>query len=853
MLLTSHRRLISICALLALSMSSCASLTSQISHLPHLTRAELHRAQAQSSKIFDSHGHLIRTLHGEQNRTDVPLRSVPMHVQNAIIAIEDQRFYQHNGVDIHAIFRALATNVTSGSVQQGGSTITQQYVKNAIISPGHEAARTLTRKLDEAALARQLEERWSKKKILDRYLNTVYFGEGAYGIQAAANTYFGKPVPKIDLAEGALLAGMVQSPDYFDPYKDPKAAKARRAVVLGKMVQLGWVAPGKAKRAAAAHLHLQRAKGKNRFPAPYFVDYVQRLITYDPRFSALGKTVAQRTRRLFQGGLRIHTTIDLRDEAAAEQAITTELPYRSDPHAALVAIDPKNGYVKAMVGGRDWFAPVNSDPFSKLNLAILAEPGVGSVKNAADSANRAPGTGRQAGSSFKPFALATAIAQGISLSKVYQAAPCMTFPHANNGGPWRVCNYEGEAFGKMPLLEATVNSVNVVYAQLIMEVGAQNVVDTARRMGIRTPLLPVDSAVLGTNPVNALDMASAYGTFATNGIHHPPVAITRIEDARGRVLYQNHSRPTTALDPAVSYVTTTALEQVIQRGTGIAAGIGRPAAGKTGTAEQYRDAWFVGYTPDLVASVWMGYPEGEIEMKPSCLGAVGACRVTRSITTGGVVGGSFPARIWHSFMMKALIGTPPHPFPKPNVQVVTVTIDTRTGCLAGPFTPLVDQAPAAFRPGGQPKKTCPQKGDTAAMPDVTGLRLAEALATLTRAGLRVIQNKQISHTHPPGRVLDQSPSAGTRVKPSARVTITVSVKSGTGGAAAAAKADVPNVLGLSRRAAQRALSPDFQANVVIKKESGHWKHNRGLVWKQSPSGGSRAEVGSTVTIWVNPS
>jgi membrane peptidoglycan carboxypeptidase len=259
----------------------------------------------------------------------------------------------------------------------------------------------------------------------------------------------------------------------------------------------------------------------------------------------------------------------------------------------------------------------------------------------------------------------------------------------------------------------------------------------------------------------------------------------------------------------------------------------------------------VGYTPDLVTAVWMGYPEGEIAMKPSCLGTVGACRVTRSITSGGVVGGSFPALIWHSFMMKALLGVPPHPFKKPNVRIITVTIDTRTGCLAGPFTPLTDQAPAGFQPGAQPTKTCPQKGDTAAIPDVTGLPVAEAMATLTNAGLHVSKHKQISHTHPAGRVLDQNPSAGTRIKPGASVTITVSVKPGSGGASAA-QADVPNVLGLTRSAAQQALSPDFQSTSVTKKESGQWKHNKGLVWKQSPSGGSRAELDSTVTIWVNP-
>jgi penicillin-binding protein 1A len=405
----------------------------------------------------------------------------------------------------------------------------------------------------------------------------------------------------------------------------------------------------------------------------------------------------------------------------------------------------------------------------------------------------------------------------------------------------------------MPLLEATVNSVNVVFAQLIIEVGAQNVVDTAARMGIRTPLYPSDSAVLGSNPVNALDMASAYGTFATNGVHHPPVAITRIEDSHGRVLYEDHSRPARALQPAVSYLTTTALEQVILRGTGVAAAIGRPEAGKTGTAEEYRDAWFVGYTPDLVTSVWMGYPEGEIEMKPSCLGAVGTCRTTRSLTSGGVVGGSFPALIWHSYMLQALSGVPPHDFPQPAIGLVTVTIDTRNGCLAGPFTPPGDQVQATFQPGAQPARSCPQPGDKGSVPDVTGLPIAEATATLTRGGFEVTEHKRVSRTHPAGQVLAQSPPAGTRVKPGARVTLVVSVKPGTNGAAPAARASVPDAVGLSRKAAERALNANFRTTVIIEKQRGHWRQHRGQVWKQSPGAGVQAEVDSTVAIWVNPS
>ncbi|MDQ3878564.1 MAG: penicillin-binding transpeptidase domain-containing protein, partial [Actinomycetota bacterium] len=436
--------------------------------------------------------------------------------------------------------------------------------------------------------------------ILLRYLNTVYFGEGAYGIQAASHVYFGKPVRKLSLAQGATLAGLIQAPEDYDPYKHPAAAKVRRNTVLGKMEQLGYADAGHVAKAEKAKLKLQQTTGAQRYPAAYFVDYVQRLITYDHRFSALGDDVVSRQKKLFQGGLKIYTTVDLDDQAAAEAAVQRILPYKTDPHAALVSIDPNNGYVKAMVGGRDWFASAKKDPYSKLNLATLAEPDLGRVQDP-DKKNhylyQAPGSGRQAGSSFKPFALVAAIKQGIPLSERFKAASCMDFPGQNAGGNWHVCNYEGESFasGMLSLLEATVHSVNVVYAQLILKVGPEAVVDIARAMGINTPLLAVPSAVLGANPVNALDMASAYGTLAAGGMHHPPVAITKIVDSDGNVLYRDSSTSAEAIDPAVAYITTSALEQVVQRGTGTAANvIGRPVAGKTGTAQEYRDAWFVG-------------------------------------------------------------------------------------------------------------------------------------------------------------------------------------------------------------------------------------------------------------------
>jgi penicillin-binding protein 1A len=828
---------------LALAASACA----EIGDLPHLKRVDLRFKPAQSSKIFARNNEVITTLHGVEDRTVVPLNEIPKSLQHAVIAIEDERFYQHDGVDVRAIVRAAVANATSGSIQEGGSTITQQYVKTVIIAPGETAERTFERKIDEAALARQIEKRLSKKEILARYLNTIYFGNGAYGAEAAAKTYFGKPVTQLTLSQSALLAGLIRLPDYYDPFDNPAAARARRDLVLDKMQQFGWADAAQVAKIGRKGLELHPSKDAKRYPAPYFVDYVRRLIKYDNRFEVLGKTPRQRESQLFNGGLRIHTTVDLELQEAAERAARTVLPEPGDPYASLVAIDPRSGRIKAMVGGRNYFAKGKRDRFAKFNLAITGEPGLDSKDNGGHSA----GTGRQAGSSFKPFALAAGIEHGISLAERFKAAPCMDFPGANNGGPWHVCNYEGESFGhELSLLEATVKSVNVVFAQLILELGPEPVVELARDMGIRTPLQPVNSAVLGTNPVNPLDMASAYGTFATNGIHHPPVAITKIVDAQGKVLYRDDSEPRRALDPAAAYIATSALEQVVQRGTGVGAAIGRPVAGKTGTAQEYRDAWFVGYTPDLVAAVWVGYPDGEIEMKPSCFGSTQLCRPTRTATSGGVTGGSWPASIWRLFMLRALSDVPAHSFTVPGSGIVTVAIDTRNGCLAGRFTPSESRSYGTFAEGTQPTRACREPGDAVKVPAVFSFPVEQAIRALHSAGFRITREEEQTRTYPPGRVVSVSPKAGSLAPAGSTVTITVSARPHEEGVAT-----VPDVLGMRRVQAEDVLSAaGFEVRTVVERESnrGRAHKNSGRVWKQSPSGGSKVDKGSTVTIWVDP-
>ncbi|HWC14669.1 MAG TPA: transglycosylase domain-containing protein [Actinomycetota bacterium] len=861
-------------ALLTLTTAACA----QLSELPRLSERDLLPPNlAQSSKIYSSDGKLITTLHEEQNRTIIPLERMPQHLLDAVIAIEDQRFYEHDGVDVRAVIRAIVANATSGEIREGGSTITQQYVKNIIISPGETAPKTIERKLDEAALARQLETKLDKDEILERYLNTVYFGQGAYGVEAAAKTYFGKPARKLSLPQSATLAGIIRLPDQYDPFNNRAASKERRNLVLERMAQQDYIDPARAAKAQRSKLKLQRGAFRDRYPAPYFIDYVQRLVTYHPSFRGVGKTAQQRTRRLFKGGLKIHTTVDLDMQAAAEKAVYGTMTFKDDPHSSLVAIEPASGAVRAIVGGRDWFASPKKDRFAKLNLAIVAKPGLGCVRppGAKKCEIRAPGSGRQAGSAFKPFALAAAIEDGISLAKTYKAGSEITLHDPGTGGPYKVQNYEGGSFGsQLSLLEATVFSVNVVYAQVAEDVGPDAVADVATDMGITTPLCSTClSTVLGSGEVNPLDMASAYGTFATNGTRHPPYGITKIVSAEGEVLYDHKEDPELeseeVLEPAVAYLTTTALEAVIQRGTGARYGqIGRPAAGKTGTAQEYRDAWFVGYTPDLAASVWVGYPEGQVEMKPSCSGSTEPCKATRTLTGSGVTGGSFPTMIWQKFMLQALSGVPADAFDRPTLGFVTRVIDTREGdCLAGRFTPEEFREKAVFARGTAPKEECRLgRGKGKPVPDVVGFPAGAAREILVDEGFDVQTIRQYSTSYPPGTVVAQDPSGGQRAPAGTTVLLVVSSTdsddagdggggTGGGGNDEDDRATVPDVLGMRDEDARARLSEEgFEVDVIYERESapGRARKNRGRVWKQSPSGGTRVQAGSRVTIWVNP-
>jgi penicillin-binding protein 1A len=705
---------------------------------------------AQTSKIYDSRGNLITEVHAEQDRQVIRLEKIPQELQDAVVAVEDQRFWTHRGVDLKAIIRAAYVNATTGGITEGASTITQQYVRNVFSEVGRE--RTLQRKLREARLAWQLEKEHPKEWILEQYLNTVYFGEGAYGVRSGARTYFSTLPQRLTLPQSAMLAGLIAGPSRWDPLDRPAAALQRRNEVLTRMFENEMITQQQLDAAAQAPLGLRPLIEEERYPAPYFVDFVKHQLLTDERF---GENYVDRYRFLFEGGLRIYTTIDLRAQRAAEHAVNGVLSQPSDPYGALTAIDPRTGEIVAMVGGRDYWARRRDDRYAKINLATGGS------------------TGRQAGSSFKPFALVAALESGISPSKTYPAPGSIVLdepPCGTEDYPWNVENYEGSSYGgSLTVEQATISSVNVVYAQIIRDVHPARVVEVAKRMGIRSRLRPFCSSVLGTNEVNTLEMASAFGTLAAGGMRHAPYAIERIEDASGNVVFQANHPGREVISPTVATTATEILTKVITSGTGTAANIGRPAAGKTGTAQQWRDAWFAGFIPQLTAAVWVGFPQGQISM------------VYPRVRISRVTGGSFPAQIWHAFMSAVTQRMPLRSFPEADEGFISVAIDITKGCVATDATPTEDIRTIEFVPGTEPEEPCTYDSfdeyvEGTEVPNVVGMSVGTAQGILQEAGFMVDLVYRVDPDYANGTILEQDPEPGESVEDGSTVMIVASTK-----------------------------------------------------------------------------
>jgi penicillin-binding protein 1A len=593
---------------------------------------------AQRSVVYDRNGGVLAVLHVDENRSPITLDQVPEHVIHAVLDVEDDNFYSHDGVNVRSILRAALTNVESGEIRQGGSTITQQLVKQSLLTP----ERDIGRKAKEAVLALRLEQQMSKDEILERYINTVYLGNTAYGLQAAAETYWGKNVEELSVEEGAFLAGIIRNPVGYDPFREEyperrELAQRRRDLALDRMVVNG-------------HLTSEEAALYKQVPIPtnkesvfktaqdYFVEEVEQYLLGDER---LGATQSERYNAIFRGGLRIETTLDPGMQEIAQRQIDTKIPSTDGRYqAALISVEPKTGAVRAMVAGKDYST-------AQFNLAT----GRG-------------GSGRQPGSSFKPVVLAAALEKGIGPEDTIAGSePCPVRIEGVEPNPYEPGNYEGSKGANGPISQATAKSLNCAYVRLGLALddnpfkSMDTVAATARRLGIP---IPDDgkygpSISLGAKEATPLQMASVYATFANDGVRQEPYFVERVLDRDGKEVLRGMSEGKRVLDANIARTVTSVLRKVVDGGTGTRARQrDRAVAGKTGTSQEWRDAWFVGYTPELSTAVWMGNPEAQDSMRN-----VGGIRVT---------GGSYPAMVWGAYVGEALKGVPAGRFAEPNLS-----------------------------------------------------------------------------------------------------------------------------------------------------------------------------------------
>jgi penicillin-binding protein 1A len=645
--------------------------------LDHYASTEL----AQTSVVYDADGKVVDELYGVQNRFVVSLEDIDPDLREAVVAVEDHRFYQHRGLDFEAIARAALENILSLSIQEGGSTITQQLIKNTYIAQEQRMIPSFERKFAEAALAWQYEEVHSKEEILEQYLNTVYFGANAYGAEAAARTYFNKNAANLTLPEAALLAGIIQLPGIYDPFADPEAAIQRRNVVLDRMLEYGYITEAEHDEAVKAKLVLSRGRVEHEDDNEYFLNAVRR---------ELAEEYGDDT--VYKGGLKIHTTLDPELQELANTAVDSIVdPEAGDPSAALVSVDPATGAVRAMVGGSD-FDQV------KFNLATQAH--------------------RQAGSSFKPFVLAEAMEQGISPQTTY-VSKHLEVPMGAYSEPYVVDNYDFIERGSITLEKAIAESDNTVFVQLALDLGLENVVEKAHEMGITSKVEAYPSTAIGGlgEGVTPLEMASAYSTLPNAGVHMEPYLVQRVtkeENGEEIVVEQHRLKEKVALTRDEAAMVTQALRGVITDGTAsyyhdLDDEIGRPSAGKTGTTNNFVDAWFIGFIPQLSTSVWVGYPD---ERRPM-------------VNINGlpeINGENYPLDIWSLYMQDAVLMFPEQEFDVPspylNLEIKTdgravapspeTTENTEKSTDKEPTGPEEDRYPDEPARPTQPLQPAPQ-------------------------------------------------------------------------------------------------------------------------------------------------
>jgi len=610
---------------------------------------------SETTKIYSADGVVLADLHLEENRVIIPGNRISKALKKAVLAVEDGNFYNHFGLDIKAIVRALSVDIFHRKLSQGASTITQQLARNVFLSK----RKKLVRKITEAVLAIQIEKYYTKDEILEMYLNQVYWGHNNYGIESASLYYFGKPSLELNLSESALLAGMLKAPEYYSPYKSLERARARQRTVLQRMVVEKIITPEQSKLAAAQEIALAKKK-KDKYKAPYFTSYV---------VEQLVKDYGQE--KVYHQGLRVYTTLDYKLQEIAEEVVskfvriglTRGQPPSGNPdvthnfeEAALLALDPRTGAVKAMVGGSE---------FSKneFNHCVQAQ--------------------RPPGSSFKPFNYLTALSLGFSPGSVLEDAPVT---YNTIFGPYSPKNFTEKFYGPLMLREALQRSINNIAVRLINLVGPSNVVKTAQQLGVKSKLQPVLSLTLGSSEVNMLEMASAYGVLANGGIRVAPTSVMKITDREGNILFKHTIREKTVYDANLINILVSMMRRVVLYGTGRGANLPKhPVAGKTGTTDDYKDAWFIGFIPQMVAAAWVGNDN--------------------NIPMDRVTGGFYPARMWREFMAQVTKELPVIPFPKPK-NLRKVTICKTTGYLARPSCPPGLVTIGLFQKGHEPETAC---------------------------------------------------------------------------------------------------------------------------------------------------
>jgi membrane peptidoglycan carboxypeptidase len=722
------------------------------------------------STIYAADGKTVLATVYLDNRELVHLDDVSPVTREAVLAIEDSGFYQHGALNWNSMVRALVENAKAGTVVQGGSTITQQLVKNTL---QNSEDRTFANKFQELAIAIRVEQKYTKDQVLELYLNQVYMGNGIYGIGTAADFYFHRPASKLTLTEGAMLAGMVRAPEYWNPLERPSNTKLRRNDVLNRMMALGLITPQRNEAAKAKPLGLAKHVGKLKLkPPPFFVTYMAQQIIANEQgeFGALGRTTAQRRRALYEGGLSIYTTLNTKWQAAAQAA--AQQPYavaagnpgfNQQPDTSIVTVDNATGAIRTMLSGRN---------YDKQHLDLANTP-------------------HQPGSSFKPYVLAAAFEEGIPPTQTYSTKSPLYLPQWKGNACSCVTNAEGAGNeGYVDLYRATTSSINVVFAQLILDVGPEKVVKVAHQMGIESALPAVPSLAVGAVGITPIEHAAAFQTIANGGVHCTPYTVEKIVDADGTV-YLHKPQCARVLPAGIANLIASMLVNVVRSGTGTAANLySWPTAGKTGTAQDNTSVWFAGFTHQETTAVWVGFP-GRPESLVNYFGQ-------------SVFGGTVAAPIWHAYMLHVMAGTPAIGFPSP-----------------------------------PPVTTAPSPPPRVSVPDVVGKSKAAAIAALQAAGFGT--NVQVvDATAARGTVVGQSPAGASGAPPGTIVTIQVS-----NGVAPVLR--VPDVVGMK---ATQAVSTLEQAGYVVALVKHHDPPHAGIVIAQSPGGGTKAVKGTTVTIVV---